>query len=166
MEAVQDRPQVQPRQSHLAADSVPGSAMTPAFKRILWGLAVLLAIPIALLLNCRFRPPLTGQARFDRVVWLRSNPGDRDSPRMKMIDDLGRRILLPGSDKSAVLTELGKPERVELPEKFGPGALPPEIDFVWNYPVGSWSGWRMDTDYLAVGFSSKGKVVEHWIWQS
>lgn len=121
---------------------------------------------IAVLLLHPYRTPPTGRAGFDRAVWLRSNPSDRDSPRFKMIDDLGRSILVPGSDKSVVLTELGKPERVLQPQYFGPEALPTEIDFVWNYPVGNWSGWRMDMDFLAVGFSSKGKVVKHWIWQS
>ncbi len=140
--------------------------MKTVAKRIIWSIAGLLAIAVLVLQIRPYLTPISGRASFDRAVWMHSNPSDRDSPRINMINDLGRRIVVPGTDKSAVLTELGKPEQVRPPQDFGPGALPSEIKFVWNYPVGSWSGWRVDMDYLAVGFSSKGKVVKHWIWQS
>lgn len=110
--------------------------------------------------------PLTSQSRFHHETWIRADPSDPNSPRIKMIEDIGRTILVPGTDKSVVLNKLGKPEGVKRPEDFGTGVLPPDVKFVWCYSVGNWSGFRIDPDYLGVGISSEGKVVMYWLWQS
>jgi hypothetical protein len=94
------------------------------------------------------------------------DPDDRDSPRFKMIDDLGRKHLLVGTDKTVVLRELGQPTQIMLPGHFGYAMVPSDVAYVWSYEIGAWSGWRMDMDYLAIGFSSSDKIVTHWVWQS
>ncbi len=140
--------------------------MSIVTKRILYTTVGLLALAAILLLTRLACAVATSRTTFDRIVWLGADPTDRDSPRFSMIDDLGRTILLPGTDKSIVSRELGEPTQVLSPLIFGHSRLPSNIAYVWNYEIGAWSGWRIDIDYLAVGFSADGKTVKHWIWQS
>lgn len=140
--------------------------MIPVPTRILLIVSGLLVVTA---LVCLRRSPnwaYSGQTSFNKAAWLEASASDRDSVRFKMVDDLGRRFLLKGTEQSAVLRELGRPESIKPPQYFGSGALPPNVEEVWNYPIGSWSGWKMDMDYLAIGFSSQGRVVRYWIWQS
>jgi hypothetical protein len=133
---------------------------------MLWIASGLLVIVALFFLIRYFGSVSAGQTRFNRTAWLRASASDRNSVRFQMVDDLGRRFLLKETEMSAVLNELGRPESVKPPQYFGSEALPSDIEVVWNYPIGCWSGWRVDMDYLAIGFSSQGRVVKYWVWQS
>lgn len=110
-------------------------------------------------------PPLAypfDDRRFDRTVWAQASTEARDNPRGHMVDDLLNHYLKPGMTEAAVEALLGTPSSQQTPEYF---ALK-TTGTVWSYPVGAWSGFRMDSDFLAVHFDGQGKLVRAWHYQS
>lgn len=89
--------------------------------------------------------------RFDRRLWRGHPTCEPDNPRGRMVEDLLDRYLLKGTPKARVLELLG----------------PPQDDAEGlDYPIGEWSGFRVDCDYLHVDFDSNGRLTRAFTWQS
>jgi WD40-like Beta Propeller Repeat len=96
--------------------------------------------------------PFAGR-RFSSAVWKAHPHCDEDTnPRGRMYADLAGRVLENGMTRARVLALLGPPDRTEG------GAL--------QYPLGFWSGFGIDCDYLAVELDRRGVVTDFFKWQS
>lgn len=90
---------------------------------------------------------------FSSAVWKAHPNCDEDTnPRGRMYSDLVERVLEKGMTRVRVLGLLGPPDRTEA------GAL--------QYPLGFWSGFGIDCDYLAVELDGRGVVTDFERWQS
>jgi hypothetical protein len=96
-------------------------------------------------------------AQFDQVVWNKwRGSWDSDNPRGHMasalIDELKDRKLT----RDEAIALLGSPEAKcgVLPNPVGPA------DSCISYSIGSWSGFRMDSDTLDVYFGNDGRVSD------
>lgn len=84
---------------------------------------------------------------FDRQVWLAMRDSEEhDNPRGQMAQDIRKRHLKRGMTRKEVENLLGKPD------------LSSSSDNPWQYILGEWSGFRMDTDTLDVHFDERGRV--------
>jgi dipeptidyl aminopeptidase/acylaminoacyl peptidase len=89
--------------------------------------------------------------KFDRELWLAHPTCEPDNPRGRMVKDLLEQHLRKGTPRARVVELLGPPER-----SLG-GA---------DYPLGEWSGFRVDCDFLHVEFDSRGRLTRAYHWQS
>lgn len=94
--------------------------------------------------------PFAGR-RFDRRVWLANPTCVLDNPRGRMANDLLERYLREGMSRARVVELLGPADG----DRKG-------ID----YPVGVWSGFRLDCDFLHVEFDANGRLTRAYRWQS
>ena len=133
---------------------------------ILLSIAVALAA-FALWIGLKRLDPFAKQP-FDRHKWLTAaNAGLGIELRGPMVRDLVARHLSPGTSKTKVVWLLGAPDE-QLPAEgnlelnTGPD---PNTKYILRYGVGSWSGLRIDSDHLYVGFDSRNRVSGAWIVQ-
>lgn len=105
--------------------------------------------------------------RFDPTLWLKSRKDSHnvECVRGKMVHDIQTRIATKGRLSSEIEATLGRPEAIHQSEEFQIESSS-QIRVIWSYPIGAWSGYKIDTDYLAVGFDDEGRVVESWLYQS
>ncbi len=82
---------------------------------------------------------------FDAAVWRRHPTCESDNPRGRMYANLVQKYLPRGTSQARVIELLGKPERRE-PNRF-------------EYPLGAWSGFRLDCDYLTIEFNKGQRVA-------
>jgi dipeptidyl aminopeptidase/acylaminoacyl peptidase len=94
--------------------------------------------------------PFAGQ-EFDRRAWVAHPTCERDNPRGRMVKDLLENHLQEGTPRAQVLELLGRPEH------HARGL---------DYPVGEWSGFRIDCDFLHVDFDPSGRLKRAYHWQS
>jgi Tol biopolymer transport system component len=94
--------------------------------------------------------PFAGR-KFDRELWLAHPTCERDNPRGRMVKDLLERHLHQGIPRARVMELLGPPER-------SVGGV--------DYPLGEWSGFRVDCDFLRVEFDLSGRLTRAYHWQS
>lgn len=100
-----------------------------------------------------------------------------DNPRGAMIDDLYDNHLKKGLSKTEVVELLGKPyqeilrknrEQSVFTSAHGQGAsnqvsaMPVSLDTVLLYPIGWYSGFRIDPDFLAIKLNGSGMVDSYW----
>lgn len=97
-----------------------------------------------------FSDPFGGR-QFERRVWLAHPTCERDNPRGRMVKDLLERRLPEGTPRARVLELLGPGER--------------DVDG-FDYPIGEWSGFRVDCDFLHVEFDANGRLTRAYHWQS
>ncbi len=105
--------------------------------------------------------------RFDPTLWLKSKNDSHkvECVRGRMVDDIQARVVTPGRLSSEIEATLGRPEAIHQSVEFQIESSS-HIKVIWSYPIGAWSGFKMDTDYLAIGFDDEGRVVESWLYQS
>lgn len=139
-------------------------------RRTLLLYAALLLAPMMSIAGCLIwldRSDPFNQRPFDAQVW-RSAPYDRNSPRGKMTRDLIRHHLRSGMSRAEVVRLLGEPQEAR---RFAGSPLVEKPGYeqareVLTYPLGAWSGFRMDMDLLDVAFDEQGRVIGAWHWQS
>jgi hypothetical protein len=88
---------------------------------------------------------------FDRRIWRAHPTCENDNPRGRMVEDLLKHHLREGTPRARVQELLGPPQR--------------SSDGL-DYPLGYWSGFRIDCDYLHVDFDGAGRVSKAYHWQS
>jgi hypothetical protein len=94
-------------------------------------------------------------ASFDQALWSKwRGSWDPDSPRGHMASDLIGRLERGQPTRSDVLALLGPPEAPC--SKLTPPAG--DLGQCLSYSIGSWSGFRMDSDTLDVYFGYDGRV--------
>ncbi len=104
--------------------------------------------------------------RFDSAIWKQSDGKDIDSPRGQMLYDLLYHSLKVGLSKSAVLNLLGKTDTIyRRGDQYNPFPNSRATES-WHYPLGNWSGFRVDTDFLVVEFDKSGVVTDIYTYQS
>ena len=85
-----------------------------------------------------------------------------DSPRGEMLEDLCENHLKPGMTQKQISDLLGKPDEVILNPSERYGMEVPARHVFWDYEIGWWSGFRMDSDHLILDFDPAGKVYTYW----
>jgi hypothetical protein len=103
---------------------------------------------------------------FEQNTWMRDDGSNVNSIRGLMTADLITNYLKPGMSKAEVKRLLGSPDSQEKPDAFSPAPPQGAGGVVWCYHIGSWSGMRIDADFLAVLFDKSGVVVSAWHYQT
>ncbi len=103
--------------------------------------------------------------KFEQSIWLKHPNEEFENPRGQMVEDLMANHLVKGIAKEKVKQLLGQPFRTESGGMFG-DFLPQSVKLIWIYPIGSWSGFQIDSDFLSVAFDKDGTLVKAWRWQS
>jgi len=97
--------------------------------------------------------PFAGR-QFDRDLWNELHGSEEpNNPRGKMVGDLRSRHLEAGMSREAVEELLGKPDWATY-------------EYVWQYNLGMYSGYRIDYDSLDIHFDDDGRlshieIVQH-----
>lgn len=103
---------------------------------------------------------------FNRAEWMAAADQGSDSVRGLMADDLIHNHLPKGMTYEQVKALLGTPFSIGSPDGLGDFPENSSVKKVVTYYLGSWSGFRMDGDYLAIALDEQGKVVMAWHFQS
>ena len=100
--------------------------------------------------------------KFDQKEWLKHNDdGNHKSPRWNMLSDLRENYLNKELNKTQVINLLGKP--FELEKRY----VESENDTLnlMLYPVGAYSGFGIDFDFLAISLDENDKKIKVWVEQ-
>ena len=102
------------------------------------------------------------QIKFDQKEWLKHNNDDNHrSPRWNMLTDLRENYLNSELNKNQVINLLGKP--FELEKRFVESKN--DTLNLMLYPVGAYSGFGMDFDFLAISLDENDKKIKVWVEQ-
>jgi hypothetical protein len=107
---------------------------------------------------------------FDQKAWLEREVYDLGSgiqgssslKRGMMLQDLCNNHLRKGMHKEEVRKLLGTPENQGKGPGFGLEHLPANQ---WTYDLGSWSGFRVDGDFLTIIFDKENRLDFFTSWQ-
>jgi len=99
--------------------------------------------------------------KFDQKEWLKQNDDDTKSTRWNMLADLRENYLNSELNKTQVINLLGKP--FELKKR----VVESKNDTLnlMLYPVGAYSGFGIDFDFLAVSLDKNDKLIKVWVEQ-
>jgi len=99
---------------------------------------------------------------FDQKEWLNHNDdGNHKSPRWNMLTDLRENYLNKELNKTQVINLLGKP--FELEKRFVESKN--DTLNLMLYPVGAYSGFGIDFDFLVISLDKNDKKIKVWVEQ-
>ncbi|WP_405293035.1 hypothetical protein [Algibacter sp. Ld11] len=100
--------------------------------------------------------------KFNQKEWLKHNDDDNHkNPRWNMVTDLRENYLSKELNKTQVINLLGKPFELEK-------RIVESTNDTLNlmlYPVGAYSGFGMDFDFLTISLDENGKKIKVWVEQ-
>jgi hypothetical protein len=100
--------------------------------------------------------------KFDENEWLIHNEDDNHkNPRWNMLTDLRENYLNKELNKTQVINLLGKP--YELEKRFVESKN--DTLNLMLYPVGAYSGFGIDFDFLVISLDENDKRIEVWVEQ-
>ncbi|MBB3125319.1 hypothetical protein FHS04_002863 [Mesoflavibacter sabulilitoris] len=100
--------------------------------------------------------------KFDQKEWLKhSDDGNHKNPRWNMLSDLRENYLNKELNKTQVINLLGKP--FELEKRY----VESENNTLnlMLYPVGAYSGFGIDFDFLVISLDKNDKKIKVWVEQ-
>ncbi len=106
-----------------------------------------------------------GNGAFDQKIWLTNTDiHNIDNPRGNMIDDLTNNHLYQGQTRQAVISLLGQPssELIRRRKIIEQSDTIFRKDTLMLYPIGWYSGFRIDPDFLAIRLDIDSLVLEVW----
>jgi len=100
--------------------------------------------------------------KFDQKEWLKHNDdGNHKSPRWNMLSDLRENYLNKELNKTQIINLLGKP--FELEKRYVESKN--DTLNLMLYPVGAYSGFGIDFDFLAISLDENDKKIKVWVEQ-
>lgn len=100
--------------------------------------------------------------KFDQKEWLMHNDDDNHkNPRWNMLSDLRENYLNFELNKSQVINLLGKPFELE---KRTVESTNDTLNLML-YPVGAYSGFGIDFDFLVISLDENDKKIKVWVEQ-
>lgn len=100
--------------------------------------------------------------KFDQKEWLKHNNDDiHKNPRWNMLTDLRENYLNKELSKSQVINLLGKPFEFE---KRTVESTNDTLNLML-YPVGAYSGFGIDFDFLVISLDENDKKIKVWVEQ-
>jgi len=100
--------------------------------------------------------------KFNQKEWLKHNDdGNHKSPRWNMLSDLRENYLNKELNKTQVINLLGKP--FELEKRYVESKN--DTLNLMLYPVGAYSGFGIDFDFLTISLDENDKKIEVWVEQ-
>tara|TARA_R110000796_G_scaffold138784_7_gene254937 strand:- start:38 stop:532 length:495 start_codon:yes stop_codon:yes gene_type:complete len=99
--------------------------------------------------------------KFDKKEWSKQDDDDTKSIRWNMLSDLRENYLNKELNKTQIINLLGKP--FELEKRY----VESEDDTLnlLLYPVGAYSGFGIDFDFLAISLDENDKKIKVWVEQ-
>lgn len=100
--------------------------------------------------------------KFDQKEWLKNdNNRNSKSPRWNMLSDLRENYLKDELNKSQLINLLGKPFKLE---KRIVKSRKDTLNLML-YPVGAYSGFGVDFDFLTLSLDKNDKLIKVWVEQ-
>ena len=100
--------------------------------------------------------------KFDQKEWLKHNDdSNHKSPRWNMLTDLRENYLNKELNKTQIINLLGKP--FELEKRYVESTN--DTLNLMLYPVGAYSGFGMDFDFLVISLDENDKKIKVWVEQ-
>ncbi|MFC7445282.1 hypothetical protein C7H62_0515 [Mesoflavibacter sp. HG96] len=102
------------------------------------------------------------KTKFDQKEWLKhNNDNNHKNPRWNMLTDLRENYLNKELNKTEIINLLGKP--FELEKRYV--ELKNDTLNLMLYPVGAYSGFGIDFDFLAISIDENDKKIDVWVEQ-
>jgi len=99
--------------------------------------------------------------KFDQKEWSKQRDDDTKSKRWNMLTDLRENYLNSELNKSQIINLLGKPFELEKRTVESTN----ETLNLMLYPVGAYSGFGIDFDFLVISLDENDKKIKVWVEQ-